>query len=54
MEKNLKKKMMDLKVNLPLEEQLNLGWKIIKAHFSPEETALPSKLIKSYWYKENK
>jgi V/A-type H+-transporting ATPase subunit B len=44
-------KMLDLKVNLPLIEQLNLGWKILSKHFLPEETSLPSKLVTKYWIK---
>jgi len=49
--KDFEEKMMDLKVNLSLIDQLNLGWKILKTHFLPEETSLPSKLIKNYWNK---
>jgi V/A-type H+-transporting ATPase subunit B len=48
---DFEEQMMDLKVNLPLINQLNLGWKILKKHFLPEETFLPSKLTKVYWNK---
>jgi len=44
-------KMLDLKINLPLIEQLNLGWEILSKHFLPEETSLPRKLIAKYWVK---
>jgi len=47
--KDFEEKMMDLKVNLSLINQLNLGWSILKSHFTPDETSLPSKLIKMYW-----
>jgi len=47
--KDFEEQMMDLNINLPLVEQLNLGWKLLSKHFSPEETALPGKLIKKYW-----
>jgi V/A-type H+-transporting ATPase subunit B len=46
---DFEKNMMDLKINIPLVEQLNLGWKILQNHFSPEETSLPGKLIDKYW-----
>jgi V/A-type H+-transporting ATPase subunit B len=46
---DFEKNMMDLKINIPLVEQLNLGWKILQDHFLPDETALPSKLIDKYW-----
>ena len=42
-------RMMDLKVNLPLEGQLNLGWEILANHFTPAQTTLPSKLTDAYW-----
>jgi V/A-type H+-transporting ATPase subunit B len=46
---DFEEQMMDLTVNLTLIEQLNLGWKLLSKHFQPEETSLPSKLIKKYW-----
>jgi len=49
---DFEEQMMDLRINLSLVSQLNLGWKIIGKHFSPEETSLPSKLIKKYWVHE--
>lgn len=44
-------KMMDLKVNVPLEEALDNGWKILSTCFKPEETNFRSELIKEYWPK---
>ncbi len=42
-------RMMDLRVNLPLEEQLDLGWEILKNHFAKDQTGLPTKLLDRYW-----
>ena len=46
------KQMMDLKVNIPLEEALDLGWKILAECFEPEETNFRSELIKEFWPKK--
>ena len=40
---------MDLSVNIPLEEALDLGWKILADCFEPMETGIPSKLTDQYW-----
>lgn len=48
---DFEKRMMDLDVNLPLHEQLDLGWELLKTHFTPEQTALPRKLLDKYWDK---
>ena len=45
------KELMDLSVNIPLEEALDRGWKILSQCFSPEETLLKSDLIAKYWPK---
>jgi V/A-type H+-transporting ATPase subunit B len=45
-------KMMDLTVNIPLEEALDLGWEILAACFEPNETGLKSDLIMSRWPKK--
>ncbi len=42
-------RMMDLKVNLPLEAQLDLGWQLLAKHFTPTQSGLPSKLTDVYW-----
>jgi len=46
------KQMMDLKVNIPLEEALDLGWRILAECFDPEETNFRSDLIKEFWPKK--
>ncbi|HAR63532.1 MAG TPA: V-type ATP synthase subunit B [Candidatus Margulisbacteria bacterium] len=43
--------MMDLKVNIPLEEALDSGWKILGDCFNPEETNFRSELISEFWPK---
>jgi len=42
-------RMMDLSVNIPLEEALDNGWKILASCFTPEETGIKSDLIKAFW-----
>ncbi|MFC1704274.1 V-type ATP synthase subunit B, partial [Candidatus Omnitrophota bacterium] len=42
-------KMMGLKVNIPLEKALDLGWKIMADSFEPAETGIKSSLIKEFW-----
>jgi V/A-type H+-transporting ATPase subunit B len=44
-------KMMDLSVNIPLEKALDLGWEILAACFSSEETGLRTELITKFWPK---
>jgi V/A-type H+-transporting ATPase subunit B len=46
------REMMDLSVNIPLEEALDLGWAILADCFEPEETGIPSKMISQYWPKK--
>lgn len=41
--------MMDLSVNIPLEQALDAGWKILSECFEPEETGIKSDLIQQYW-----
>jgi len=42
-------KMMDLKVNIPLEKALDEGWRILADCFLPEETSFRTELIKKFW-----
>ena len=42
-------KLMDLSVNSPLEEALDLGWEILAECFEPNETGLRSDLIAKRW-----
>jgi V/A-type H+-transporting ATPase subunit B len=43
--------MMSLKVNIPLEQALDLGWQIMSDCFSPEETGIKRSVIEQYWPK---
>ena len=45
-------KMMDLSVNIPLEQALDLGWEILGECFEPNETGIKSDMIKEYWRKK--
>ncbi len=45
------KGMMDLSVNIPLEEALDLGWKILADCFEKGEVGIPSKLSDKFWPK---
>lgn len=42
-------KLMDLSVNIPLEDALDLGWEILADCFEPNETGLKSSLIAARW-----
>ena len=50
--KLFEERMMDLSVNIPLEEALDEGWKILAECFEPSETGLRSDLIAQYWPKK--
>jgi len=41
--------MMSLKVNIPLEEALDLGWSILADCFTPEETGIKRSMIEKHW-----
>ena len=43
--------LMDLSVNIPLEEALDLGWTILSQCFEPKEAGLRSELVLKYWPK---
>ena len=43
--------MMDLSVNIPLEEALDNGWKILAQCFEKQETGLKTDLIEQFWPK---
>ncbi len=45
------KEMMDLSVNIPLEEALDLGWKILATCFDKSEVGIPTKLSDKFWGK---
>ena len=44
--------MMDLSVNIPLEEALDLGWRILADNFDKGEVGIPSKLTDKFWPKK--
>ena len=44
-------RLMDLSVNIPLEDALDLGWKILAECFEPNETGLKTSLIQERWPK---
>jgi V/A-type H+-transporting ATPase subunit B len=46
------KEMMSLRVNIPLEKALDLGWSILSACFQPEETGIKRTLVAQYWPKK--
>jgi len=46
--------LMSLKVNIPLEKALDLGWQILAECFAPEETGIKRSVIEEYWPKEAK
>ncbi len=46
------KDLMDLKVNIPLESALNLGWQILADCFEPQETGMKSELVQKFWPKK--
>ncbi len=41
--------LMDLAVNIPLEQALDRGWRILARCFTPEETGLRTELIRQFW-----
>lgn len=45
------KQMMDLSVNIPLEQALDLGWQILASCFQPAETGVPTRLAEKFWPK---
>lgn len=49
--KLFEEKMMSLKVNIPLEKALDLGWEILSQCFTPEETGIKIAMIEKYWPK---
>ena len=46
---DFEREMMDLKVNIPLEQALDLGWKILSDNFAKDEVGIPSKLSDKFW-----
>ncbi len=52
--KRFEKEMMDLSVNIPLEQALDLGWQILADCFEPMETGIHSALVEEFWPKDIK
>ncbi len=50
--KRFESEMMNLAVNIPLEDALDLGWKILADCFEPAEVGIKTDLIETYWPKE--
>jgi len=50
--KLFEEKLMDLSVNIPLEQALDLGWEILAECFEPNETGLRTDLIVKRWPKK--
>jgi V/A-type H+-transporting ATPase subunit B len=48
---DFEKSMMDLSVNIPLEDALDLGWKILADNFERSEVGIPTKLSDKFWPK---
>ena len=46
------RELMDLSVNIPIEQALDLCWRILAECFDPPETGVPTKLIEKFWPKE--
>ena len=46
-------KVMSLKVNIPLEKALDLGWEILCECFDPEETGIKKSMVEKYWPKKS-
>ena len=47
--KLFEKEMMDLSVNIPLEEALDMGWKILGECFERTEVGMKSELTEKFW-----
>ncbi|MBO5721550.1 MAG: V-type ATP synthase subunit B [Lentisphaeria bacterium] len=47
--KRFENEMMDLSVNIPLEQALDLGWKILADCFEPADTGIKSDLVNKFW-----
>ena len=43
------RQMMDLSVNIPLEQALDLGWRILADNFAKDEVGIPTKLSDKFW-----
>ncbi|MEG1480006.1 MAG: V-type ATP synthase subunit B [Kiritimatiellia bacterium] len=46
-------KMMDISVNIPLEQALDLGWEILADCFEPMESGIPTQMTDQFWPKKS-
>lgn len=51
--KLFEEKMMNLKVNCPIEQALDLGWVLLGECFQPDQVGIRQKFIDTYWVKKN-
>jgi V/A-type H+-transporting ATPase subunit B len=42
-------KLLAVDVNLPVNEMLDTGWKLLAEHFTKNETGIREDLVKKYW-----
>lgn len=47
--RRFEEELMDLSVNIPLEEALDTGWRILADVFEPTETGIKNSLLKQFW-----
>jgi len=47
--KDFETELMDLNVNIPIEQALDLCWDILARYFEPVQTGLKNELIKEFW-----
>jgi V/A-type H+-transporting ATPase subunit B len=47
--KDFETELMDLNVNIPIEQALDLCWDILARHFEPIQTGLKNEMIKEFW-----
>lgn len=52
--KKFEEKMMNLQVNCPIEEALDLGWQLLSECFQPDQVGIRQKFIDTYWVKTKK
>ena len=46
---DFERELMDLNLNLPVEQALDLCWTILARHFTPVQTGLKEELVKEFW-----
>jgi V/A-type H+-transporting ATPase subunit B len=46
---DFEKELMDLNVNIPIEQALDLCWEILARYFDPVQTGLKDNLVREFW-----